>query len=98
MKSRDDGQGRLSRAVPNDGIVNLPALIATWAAAKKAGALQYANCPKMLPGTPFTQLSSAKVPTVGCSVRLSPLYPNQIPTTALIGSIGTTGGTAGTVP
>src|SRR3977135_3114918 len=98
MKSRDDGQGRLSRAVPNAGIVNLPALIATWAAAKKAGALQYAYCPKMLPGTPFTQLLSARAPTVGRSVRLSPLYPNQIPTTALFGNVGTTGGAAGGVP
>src|SRR5258708_34127358 len=98
MKSRADGHGRPSRAVPNCGTVDLPALIATWAAAKKAGALQYAYCPKTLPGTPFTQLLSARAPTVGRSVRLSPLYPNQIPTPPLAGYIGTTGGAAGTVP
>ncbi len=32
------------------------------------------------------------------SVRLSPLYPNQSATTEFIGSLGTTGATAGVLP
>lgn len=67
-------------------MVRRPAETAAWAAVKNAGPLQYANCPNIELGRPFTQPC-----VVPASVTVSAFDPNHIPTTALAGSVGTTG-------
>jgi hypothetical protein len=73
----------------------LPAVIAWFAAVKKAGALQYANCPNIEFRTPLTHLPSFRLLSFPRSFRFVPLKPNQIPTMAFGGSFGTTGAAAG---
>src|SRR5579859_3074629 len=98
-KSRTVGQVWPSLAVPNAGTLSFPLEIAASAALKNAGALQYENCPKSPPLNPFTQLLSPRLlPFAACSVRSLPLYPNHVATTALAGSVGTTGASAGVEP
>src|SRR4051812_24377342 len=98
-KSRTVGQGLPSIAVPAAGTFNLPAAIAALAAAKNADALQYANWPNTLPLEPLTHFASARLwPGDAFKVRSSALYPNQMPTIAPAGSVGTTGGTRGLSP
>src|ERR1700760_2550488 len=98
-KSRTVGQVWPSLAVPNAGTLSLPLEIAASAALKKAGALQYENCPKSPLLKPFTQLFSLRLlPLAACRLRSLPLYPNHVATTALAGRVGTTGGSAGVVP
>src|ERR1700730_15435828 len=99
-KSRTVGHGLPSMAVPEAGTVNLPLATAAFAAVKNAGALQYENCPKMLPFKPLTHLASDKLssPGVDLSSRLLPLNPNQVATMAPFGNVGTTGGTNGLSP
>src|SRR5690349_20303871 len=98
VKSRVVGHGLPSRPLPTGGTVSLPALIAAFAAEKNAGALQYANWLKIESPCPLTHAPARKLPFESSSVRFSPLYPNQIPTTAFFGRAGTTGATAGRVP
>ena len=73
-------------AVPGGGTVRSPALTAASAAVNHSGPLQYANCPKTEPPSPLTQ------PFVSpANVIVLALDPNQIPTTAPDGIVGTTG-------
>src|SRR5690349_12781665 len=98
VKSRVVGQGAPSLPVPRGGTVNRPAAMAVLADWKKAGALQYANWVNSDLPSPFTHLPAFRLPLLFCNVRVSPLKPNQIPTTAPAGSVGTTGAAAGLVP
>ena len=70
--------------------------MAAFAARKKATASQYANCPNSERPSPLTQVPAASAVGV-CPrrVSVSPLEPNQMPTTAPVGSTGATGGAAG---
>lgn len=72
--------------IPGAGIFSRPAAAAASAAAKNAGPLQYANCPKTEFPRPLTQLF-----VVPFSVMVAALDPNHIPTTALFGKVGSTG-------
>src|SRR5262245_17799601 len=99
-KSRTVGQGRPSFAVPSAGILSVPAWTAALAAWKKAGALQYANWPKIEPRRPLTQLPwrSALVLRAERSVRLAPLKPNHSATVEPAGTLAAAGAAIGCVP
>ena len=61
--------------------------------------MQKDTWPKIEPCSPFTQLPSRSAFRVAPTwVRLVPLNPKSIVTTACRGSLGTTGATAGCVP
>ena len=66
---------------------------------KKLMPLQNDTWPKSVPPWPLTQLPSVRAFAVAPTwVRSVPLNPKSIVTTALAGSLGTVGATAGVVP
>ena len=86
-------------AVPRAGIVVRPPAMALLAAAKNATPLQKDTWPKMDPARPLTHLPwRQRGPVAPFWVRLVPLKPKSMVTTAPAGSVGTTGAAAGWVP
>ena len=85
--------------VPAAGMASLPACSAWAAAWKNWVPLQNDTWPKIDPFRPFTQLPCCSALAVAPTwVRLVPLKPKSIVTTAPAGSVGTTGAAAGVVP
>src|ERR1700722_17045845 len=86
-------------AVPRAGIVVRPAVMSLLAAAKNATPLQKDTWPKIDPAMPLTHFAPPRVaPVAPLRVRLVPLKPKSMVTTAPAGSVGTTGAAAGWVP
>jgi hypothetical protein len=86
-------------AVPSAGTLSSPAASAVPTAWKNAAPLQNDTCPKIDPFRPSTQLPCCMAVGVAPTwVKLVPLNPTSIVTTAFAGSVGTTGGAAGVVP
>ena len=68
-------------------------------AAKNATPLQKDTWPKIEPARPLTHFAPPRVaPVAPFRVRLVPLKPKSMVTTAPAGSVGTTGAAAGWVP
>jgi hypothetical protein len=105
---REVGQGLPSLSLPRGGMTVKPDAMPVLAAANQAWALHQLTCPKTSPctaGRPLTQSAPfstgellASNPLTSRSCKTPPLKPNQRPTTAPAGSVGTTGGAAGAVP
>ncbi len=86
-------------AVPVAGTARVPAASARCAAWKNWVPLQNDTWPKMDPRSPFTQRPwNSAVRVAPTWVRLVPLKPKSMVTTAPAGSVGTTGVAAGWVP
>ena len=86
-------------AVPTAGMVSLPWASACAAARKNWVPLQNDTWPKIDPFRPLTQLPCRSAFRVAPTwVRLVPLNPKSMVTTAPAGSVGTTGGTTAVVP
>src|ERR1700689_4897629 len=85
--------------VPSDGTTSLPSASSRCAAVKKLMPLQNDTWPNTEPAVPLTQFAPRNVPGVAPTwVRSVPLNPKSMVTTAFLGSVGTTGATAGVVP
>ena len=85
--------------MPSAGIVSLPCCSAWNAAWKNWVPLQNDTWPKIDPFRPLTQLPCRSAFRVAPTwVRLVPLNPKSMVTTAPCGSVGTTGATAAVVP
>src|SRR6266566_6350384 len=91
-------QDRPSLALASAGILIWPFAIAAFAAAKNACALQNENWPNIEPWAPLVQWARRTLLPWERRVRLPPLNPNQMPTTAFAGRVGTTCGAAGPAP
>src|SRR5437016_1908706 len=90
--------GTIFAEVPALGTRSRPKAISLYAARKKAVPLQNDTWPKGDP-RPLTQLPCASALGVAPTwVKVVPLKPKSMVTTAFLGSFGTTGATAGVVP